>query len=75
MPYMRRTVTLSLSETTRRQLDRIAKEEGVSRSDVVRESLRDYFFKRELRRLRSQLLPAAQKRGIHTDEDVFERVS
>ena len=36
---MRETVTISLPRAVRRELDRIAKEDGVSRSDVLRQSL------------------------------------
>ena len=39
---MRETVTISLPQAVRRELDRIAKEDGVSRSDVLRQSLEDY---------------------------------
>jgi Arc/MetJ-type ribon-helix-helix transcriptional regulator len=72
---MRETVTVSLPETIKKELDRIVEEEGVSRSDVVRESLRDYLFTRQFRRLRIKLGAKARKRGIFTDQDVFDRVS
>ena len=69
------TVTMSLPPGLRRKLDRIAAEEGVSRSDVLRASLEDYFFVRRFRSLRRRMMAAAQARGIFTDEDVFDRVS
>jgi metal-responsive CopG/Arc/MetJ family transcriptional regulator len=47
---MRDTVTVSLPPGIRRELDRIAAQEGVSRSDVLRASLEDYFFVRRFRR-------------------------
>ena len=37
---MRETVTISLPQAVRRELDRIAKEDGISRSDVLRQSTR-----------------------------------
>ena len=43
---MRETVTISLPQAVRRELDRIAKEDGVSRSDVLRQSLEDFLFVR-----------------------------
>lgn len=49
--------------------------EGVSRSDLVRESLRDYLFVRQFRKLRKGMMAKASQRGIHTDQDVFDRVS
>jgi metal-responsive CopG/Arc/MetJ family transcriptional regulator len=72
---VRETVTISLPQTVRRELDRIAKEEGVSRSDVLRQSLDDFIFARRFRRLRQRMMAAAQAQGIYTDEDVFTRVS
>jgi metal-responsive CopG/Arc/MetJ family transcriptional regulator len=72
---MRETVTISLPREIRRELDRIAKEEGVSRSDVLRQSLDDFIFARRFRRLRQRMMAAAQAQGIYTDEDVFTQVS
>ena len=72
---MRSTVTISLPENIRAQLDLVAKTEGVSRSDLVRESIRDYLFVRQFRGLRKVMVAKASQRGIHTDQDVFDRVS
>jgi metal-responsive CopG/Arc/MetJ family transcriptional regulator len=72
---MRETVTISLPQTVRRELDKVAKEEGISRSDVLRQSLEDFLFVRRFRQLRQRMMAAAQARGIFTDEDVFNRVS
>jgi metal-responsive CopG/Arc/MetJ family transcriptional regulator len=72
---MRSTLTISLPEKVRVQLDRVSKAEGVSRSDIVRESIRDYLFIRQFRSLRKAMVPKASQRGIHTDQDVFDRVS
>ena len=59
----------------RRELDKVAKEEGVSRSDVLRQSLEDFLFVRRFRRLRLRMMASAQAEGVYTDEDVFTRVS
>jgi predicted transcriptional regulator len=72
---MRDTVTLSLPPDLRSRLDRLASAEGVSRSDILRESLRDLLFSRELKALRRRLRAKARRRGIFSDEDVFDRVS
>ena len=72
---MRDTVTISLPQAIRRELDRIAKKEGVSRSDILRQSLEDFLFVRRFRQLRQRMMAAAQAQGIYTDEDVFNRVS
>lgn len=72
---MRETVTISLPADIRRELDKIAQEDGLSRSDVLRQSLEDFLFVRRFRRLRQRMMAAAQTEGIYTDEDVFTRVS
>jgi metal-responsive CopG/Arc/MetJ family transcriptional regulator len=72
---MRSTVTISLPAKVRKQLDRVAKAEGVSRSDIVRESIRDYLFIRQFRTLRKSMVSMASRQGIHNDQDVFDRVS
>ena len=72
---MRETVTISLPRAVRRELDKVAKEEGLSRSDVLRQSLEDFLFVRRFRQLRQRMMAAAQAQGIFTDEDVFNRVS
>lgn len=72
---MRETVTVSLPRKIRRELDRIAEREGVSRSDVLRVALEEHLFVRRFRALRHKMMAIAQARGIFTDEDVFDRVS
>ena len=72
---MRSTITISLPEKVRAQLDRVSRAEGVSRSDLVRESIRYYLFIRQLRAMRKSMVPKASRQGIYTDQDVFDRVS
>lgn len=72
---MRETITISLPKTLKKKLDLQVKQEHINRSDIVREALRDYFTLQEFRRLRAQMIPFAEKRGIYTDEDVFRKVS
>ena len=72
---MRDTITVSVPRELKKELDRLVAQTGGSRSDVVRESLRDYLFLRSFRTLREKMVRHARKRGIHTDQDVFDRVS
>ena len=72
---MRSTITISLPDDVKAEIDKVSKTEGVSRSDVVRESVRDYLFVRRLRSLRKSMVPKAARKGVHTDQDVFDRVS
>ena len=72
---MRSTITVSLPQSVRRELDRVSNMEGVSRSDVVRESVRDYLFQKQFRALRKIMVPKAARHGIYNDQDVFKTVS
>ena len=72
---MRETITISIPKAIKRELDEVTAQEGISRSDLVRESLRDYLFIRRFRTLRSKMMARAQALGLHTDQDVFDRIS
>lgn len=72
---VRETISVSLPEEIKTALDSLSEAENRSRSEVVREALRDYIFVRRFRRLRSRMIPLAEEKGIFTDEDVFEQVS
>ena len=72
---MRTTITISLPREMRTELDTLSREEGVSRSDIVREGLRGYLFVRRFRRLRRKMVEKASRRGIFTDQDIYDRVS
>lgn len=72
---MRRTITISVPEQMRSEIDKMSQADGVSRSDIVRESLRDYLFVRRFRTMRNSMVAKASARGIYTDQDVFDHVS
>jgi len=71
---MRRVVKFSLPEDLAQELDKLARRKMTSRSDLLRESVRNYLFARKFRTLRSRLMVKAQGRGIHTDQDVFKLI-
>ena len=73
---MRETVSISLPEELKSALDEVVAEQGITRSDLVRQALQDYLAVRRLRRLRKELIPYyAEAQGIYSDEDIFKRVS
>jgi len=72
---MKENVTVSLPEKISSDLKRIAKEEGLPKSQIVRNALQDYIFIKKFRALRSKMVARAQALGVFTDEDVFERIS
>jgi metal-responsive CopG/Arc/MetJ family transcriptional regulator len=72
---MRATLTISLPKDLRRDLNKIAKAEGVTGSEYVRRALKADIFRRALRAARRELVPQARAQGIYTDQDVFKIVS
>lgn len=72
---MRESVTISLPVELKAELDRLTATDGVSRSDLMREALREYLFARQLQELRCQMIPYAEAQGVFTDEDVFREIS
>ncbi len=51
------------------------REAGKSPEEFLCEALRDYLFIRKFKLLREHMTSKAQAQGIHTDQDVFDRVS
>ena len=72
---MSRTIRVTLPDDVGAELDRAARREGTSQSEVLRKALQDYLFIRRFRALRARMMAKAQSRGVYTDEDVFGRVS
>jgi len=72
---MRESISISLPEEVKTELDRFTAKRGITRSDVVREAITDYLFIQNLRDLRGRLMSAAEAQGIFADEDVFRLVS
>ncbi len=72
---MRCRITISVPEALRTELDALARSDGVSRSDIVRKSLRDYFFSRRFGAVRKSMVNKASARGVYTDQDVFDKMS
>lgn len=69
------TVTIRLDGRLQRELDRLCRQLGRSRSEVVRDALRRQIALLRFERSRRAILPLAEARGILTDEDVFRVAS
>ena len=72
---MRNTITISVPDQLKEELDKLSNQDGVSRSDIVRESLRDYLFVRRFHSLRKSMVRKASENGVYTDQDVFDQIS
>jgi predicted transcriptional regulator len=69
------TVTIRLDAKLQRDLDRLSRQLGRSRSDLVRDAVRRQVALLRFEQARRTLLPLAEAQGILTDEDVFKIVS
>ncbi|HRR96859.1 MAG TPA: ribbon-helix-helix domain-containing protein [Candidatus Ratteibacteria bacterium] len=70
---MRKIITVSIPEDMKKQIDKIAEEEGTTRSNIIKESLQNYLFIREFRTLRARMMKESSR--VYTDKDIFEQVS
>ncbi|GBC95280.1 Putative nickel-responsive regulator [bacterium HR16] len=66
--------SFSLPEAMIRELERVAKEENRTKSEVVREALRRYIEARKWKKLQEEMATRAQQLGITTEADVEQLV-
>ena len=69
------TLTLRLDDKLDRELTRLARQTGRTKSEVAREALRRQLAIQKFRTLRREAMPYAAAAGYLTDEDVFRQVS
>jgi predicted transcriptional regulator len=72
---MNTTITIRLDKDLDRELTKLAKRTGRSKSDLAREALRKQLAIQRFRDLRRRAMPYAEAAGYLTDEDVFRDVS
>jgi len=72
---MRNAVTIRLDSNLEKLLERLCKQTGKSRSELVREALRRQMSLMRFERLRRQTMPFAEARGYLTDEDIARDAS
>ena len=68
-------VTIRLEPELQKALDKVCKQSGRTRSDVLRDALKRQLSILRFEQLRRQVLPFAEARGYLTDEDVNKAVS
>ena len=73
--HMEEVLTIRLPKGTRRRLERRAKAQKLSVSQLVRRALEQDELLTSLGSARAELMPQARAKGIYTDEDVFAIVS
>lgn len=68
-------LTIRLPKEIKRELESLAKDEGIAVSDLIRESLDHFLGVKKFRQLRRKILPFAEAQGLLTDEDIFKDIS
>ena len=63
-------ITISLPSDLLRETQRLAKEEDRTRSDLIREALRQYLVSRRWQRLRQWGAETAERLGLKTEADL-----
>ena len=69
------TLTIRLDPKLDKELARIAKRTGKTKSQIAREALARQIAVARFRELRAKTLPFAEAQGLFTDEDIFRVVS
>ena len=72
---MANVVTIRLDPALEKLLDRLCKQTGRTRSELVREALRRQLSLLRFEQLPRKVLPFAEARGYLTDEDIARDVS
>lgn len=69
------TISISLDNHSKQQLDKIAKETKRSRSDVVRDMVSWYELKLTTDAMQQKAIPLLRRLGLETDEQIAEYAS
>ena len=75
MSDMSDSITIRLDPGLSKLLERLARQTGRTRSDIVREALQRQLSLSRFEQLRRQVLPFAEARGYLADEDIARDVS
>jgi len=72
---MRAVISISFPKELAAELNRLAKESGRTKSELVKEALRAYLWEERYRKTAQSVRAKARKRGFVTDEDVLKVIS
>ncbi len=70
----RSIINISVPPTMAKQIEKVAKEENRTKSELLREAFRVYEFQKDWTRIKALGEETARRMGIKTDEDV-ERIA
>lgn len=69
------TLTIRLDSKLDRELARLVKRAGMTKSEFARDALRKQVAIARFRAARAKILPLAEAQGLLTDEDIFREIS
>ena len=69
------TLTIRIDEELAKELERLARAQHRTKSELAREMLRKRIAVERFRELRRKALPLAEAAGYVTDEDVYQAIS
>ena len=72
---MKKTIAITVPEEIVSDLEELAREKGCSEEEIVVNALKRRIAGRRFRTLASKMSARAEELGIHSDQDVFDRVS
>ena len=72
---MRAIISVSFPEELASELNRLAKETGRTKSEIIKEALRAYIWEERFKKLVRSVRVKARKRGFVTDGDVLKAIS
>lgn len=70
----RAIINISVPQALAKRIEKVAKEENRTKSELLREAFRVYEFQRDWVKIRARGDQTARKMGIETDDDV-ERIA
>ena len=68
---MREILSISLSPELKKKINKASKEYKLSQSEIVKRAVDNFLVNLELVRLRTKLMPFAEKKKFFLDEDIF----
>ena len=72
---MSKAIKVTLSDKVVADLGDLALKERKSEQDLILEALDRYIFIRRFRTIADRMTVKAEKMGIHSEQDVFDRIS
>jgi len=73
---MRHSISISLTDTIFKQLKSQCKKEGSNGSELIRQALREYFFRSSLSNIRKKAMIETIKQKMDlTEEEIFKQIS